>query len=290
MSDGFSLINIDGKLSEPATVLIQKIADAIGGLYKPYQIRRVANAEADAQIIEEQAQIEITKLQRRALSRFVSEEGKKQHNIESITEKAIPQLIASSTPQNVEDDWITNFFDKCRIISDQEMQLLWAKVLAGEANSPGTYSKRTVNFLGSLDKGEAQLFAKLCGFVLMVDEWILLIYDVHASIYNEQEINFTTLTHFDDIGLISFDPLSGFKKIELPKHMEFYYHGIALGVEFQNPENNEFAAGHAILTGIGSDLARICNPKPIDGFLDYVMERLVRQGLVLTSPYPRQEM
>jgi hypothetical protein len=38
-----------------------------------------------------------------------------------------------------------------------EMQNLWAQVLAGEANSPGTYSKRTVNFLSSLDKKDAAL-------------------------------------------------------------------------------------------------------------------------------------
>jgi Protein of unknown function (DUF2806) len=50
----------------------------------------------------------------------------------------------------VNDDWITNFFDKCRIVSDEEMQQIWAKVLAVEANKPGTYSKRTVNFLSSV--------------------------------------------------------------------------------------------------------------------------------------------
>ena len=85
MTDGFSLIKIDGKIAEPATVLIQKISDAVGGLHKPYQIRRVAKAETEAEIIKEQAQIEITDLHRRALARFVSEEAQRQENIESIT-------------------------------------------------------------------------------------------------------------------------------------------------------------------------------------------------------------
>ena len=35
----------------------------------------------------------------------------------------------------MEEDWIANFFDKCRIVSDSEMQSLWARVLAGEANA-----------------------------------------------------------------------------------------------------------------------------------------------------------
>ena len=102
--------------------------------------------------------------------RMLAEEAKKQDNIESITEKAIPQLTSSSTPQDMDNDWIMNFFDKCRVVSDDDMQLLWARILSNEANSPGTYSKRTVNSLGSLDKSDAQLFIKLCGFVFILDK------------------------------------------------------------------------------------------------------------------------
>ena len=116
MSSGFSLISIDGKISEPATALINKISDAIGGYFKPRQIRRVAEAEAEAEIINAKAQIKVSQLQRRALIRFISEEAKKQENIESITEKAIPELTDTSNPQNMDDDWIMNFFDKCRIV------------------------------------------------------------------------------------------------------------------------------------------------------------------------------
>ena len=33
-----------GDLTKPATVLVEKISDAVGGLFKPWQIVRVANA------------------------------------------------------------------------------------------------------------------------------------------------------------------------------------------------------------------------------------------------------
>ena len=288
MADEFPLIKIDGKISEPATVLIQKISDAVAGYFKPYQIRRVAKAKAEADIIKERAQIKITNLQRRALARFVSEEARKQDNIESITEKAIPQLNDSANPQNMEDDWITNFFDKCRIVSDEEMQLLWAKVLAGEANSPGTYSKRTVNCLGSLDKMDAQLLTNLCSFAFIIVDLAPLIYDEKASIYNDQQINFNTLTHLDDIGLISFGSLAGFKRLKLPRHIDIYYYDTVLKAELKNPENNELQIGKVLFSNVGNELARICGSKPIDGFLDYVIERLSKQGVVLSSPYPRR--
>ncbi len=72
---GNSMINL-GELSKPATVLIEKIGDAIGGLFKPYQIKRIAKAEAEAQIIDAETQIQVTELHRRAMHRFVEEEAK----------------------------------------------------------------------------------------------------------------------------------------------------------------------------------------------------------------------
>jgi len=46
MADGTSLINL-GDLSKPATVLIEKISAAVGALYEPRHIKRVAQAEAE---------------------------------------------------------------------------------------------------------------------------------------------------------------------------------------------------------------------------------------------------
>ena len=77
----------------------------------------------------------------------------------------MPRLHEDANPESVDNDWIVNFFDKSRIVSDSEMQELWSRVLANEANSPGSYSKRTVNFLSDMDKNEAESFTKLCGFV-----------------------------------------------------------------------------------------------------------------------------
>ena len=188
------MINL-GDMSKSATVLIEKISGAVGGYFKPYQIKRVAKAESEAELIKAEAQIQISDLQRRAVNRFIAEEAKKQENIETIAGKAIPQLEDKSKPEEMEEDWITNFFDKCRIVSDKEMQSLWATVLAGEANSPGSFSKRTVNFLGSLDKADARLFTTLCGFGWYLGNVIPLVYDEQESIYNEAGINFDILTH-----------------------------------------------------------------------------------------------
>jgi len=288
MADGNSIINL-GDISRPATVLIEKICDAIGGIFRPYQIKRLARAEAEADIIRAQAQIEITELQRRALMRFIAEEAKKQDNIEKIILKAVPQLTEDSDPKNMEDDWIMNFFDKCRIISDEEMQLLWAKVLAGEANSPGKYSKRTVNLLGTLDKTDAQLFTSLCGFGWFLGDVVPLVYEETSPIYNDQGIDFNSLTHLDDIGLISFNPIAGFRRINLPKRIMIHYYGTPLIVEFKIDKDNELDIGKVLLTKAGQQIAPICGSKPVPGFFDYMLDRWTKNGLILSSPYPQNK-
>ena len=139
------------KLGQPVDTLIKKISNAAGVLFEPHQIKRIAKAKAEAARIEAQSEIEITDLYRRAARRWIEEEAQRQKNMEDITAKALPQLDENAKPDSNEDDWIVNFLDKSRTVSDNEMQELWSRVLAGEANVPGTYSKRTVNFLSDLD-------------------------------------------------------------------------------------------------------------------------------------------
>lgn len=286
MTDPTSLINI-GELAKPATVLIEKISDAFGGYFKPYQIRRVAQAEAEAEKIKAATQIEITELQHRAVQRFLIEEAKKQSNIESITAQALPQLEEKADPNEVEDDWITNFFDRCRLISDQEMQSLWAKVLAGEANSPGKYSKRTVNLLGSLDKSDAALFTKLCGFTWFLGYLVPLVYDDEADIYNRHDINFETLKHLDEIGLVSSGSL-GYSDGRLPKRVTIHYHGTPINIEFPKDSDNDLYIGTVLLSQAGQELAQICNPQPVPDFLDYVIGEWSKKNYVTSCPYPRE--
>ena len=267
-----SLINL-GNLSKSANTLIKKVSDAVGGLFAPYQVKRMAKAEAEAAIIKEQSEIEITDLRRRAVHRWIGEEAQRQKNMEDITAKALPQLDEEASPDSVENDWIVNFFDKSRIVSDNEMQELWSRVLAGEANAPGTYSKRTVNFLSDLDKADAELFIKLCGFGWMIGDVVPLVFDVQAEIYNKHEINFNSLSHLDSIGLVQFDSLAGVVRRNLPKKFDVLYYGESLALEMPKDADNGLEIGKVLLTKIGQELAPICGSESVGGFRDYVLDK-----------------
>jgi hypothetical protein len=286
MEGSNSLVNF-GELSKPADTLIKKISDALGGAFKPWQIRRVAEAEADAEIIRAKANIKITDLQHRAVERFFYEEAKKQDNIENISSKALPLLNSDSKPEQVEDDWITNFFDKCRLISDDKMQTIWSKILAGESNSPGNYSKKTIDILASMDKSDAELFTKLAGFCFFIDGSVIpLIYDNENKIYVNNGIQFSTLTHLESIGLIRFDSLGGFTLSEMGQKICIYYLGKKLWIEMNETENNKLRIGQVMLTRFGEQLISICASNPVEGFIDFVKEKWQSFGIKVLDEKP----
>jgi hypothetical protein len=266
MADSNSIIDL-GKISEPATVLIQKISDAIGGLSRPWQIVRVAEAQAKADKIDAVAKIEITELQQRAMRRMILEEERKQNNIEEIIAKALPQLEDNAAPKNIEDDWIANFFDKCRLISDENMQQLWSKVLAGEANSPGKFSKRTVALLASLDKSEAEFFTSVCRFIC--SEMVLL-YDEYHQIYTSHGVSIGILHHLTDVGLLKYEPLTGFGIEFARQSVPLRYFGREMVVTISQPLPFRFDIGKVYLTKSGGDLASVCASTEVPRFVDYL--------------------
>ena len=256
-----------------AAAFQDKISNAVGVWFEPRQIIRITIAKIEAAKLEAQSEIEITELGQRAARRWIEEEAQRQKNIEDISAKALPHLKKDADPGSIEDDWIVNFFDKSRIVSDQEMQKLWSHVLAGEANVPGTYSKRTVNLLSDLDKAEALLFTKLCGFVGFIGGLQPLVFDEEAQIYNRHGIDFSSLSHLDSIGLIQYGGLTGFKTTKLPKKVTAGYYQKQITLQLPKDVENDLQIGKVLLTRIGKELAPISGSKPVEGFWEYVKDQ-----------------
>ena len=294
MGDSGIIKDIAG-LSEPATKLIEKVSEGVGGFFKPYQIKRVAKAEAEAEIIKTEGKIQATELEKRAINRFIEEEAKHQANMESITGKAITYLEENAHPEKIENDWISNFFDKCRLISDDEMQILWAKLLAGEANKTGSYSKRTVNFVASMDKKDALSFTKLCSFILYnKDVPYCFIYDLNVRIYNENNINYETLKHLDSIGMIYFEGNVRARqkyRTEFVRHdtqsIYFTYFGTPIYIVVNQSEPNyTIDIGYVYFSRIGEELAPIAGSKANPVFIDYLIDVWISKGYNVSRTKP----
>jgi hypothetical protein len=284
-----ALINL-GELSKPATVLIEKVSDAVGGIAKPWQIKRVANAEAEAEKIKALAQIEISDIQQRALVRMVQEEGIKQENIENITAGAIPHLNNNADPSKVEDDWLAHFFEKSRLVSNPDMQALWSRILAGEANHPNSFSRRTVELISTLSKEDAQSFTELCSMVwnFGILECVYPYDDKNFVKEFGNMLPFAKLRHLDSIGLITFNHTSAgvFNFPESQKYLNLYYYGAPLAVELFNPggATRPIVHGHVSLTQTGKELAAISGASPNYAYFEYILTRWIKDGHIFSTP------
>lgn len=287
-----SLINL-GELAKPINTLIEKISDATGVLYEPTRIRRKAKAEADAIKTNALVNLEIEEIQKRALNRLVNEEIKKQENIENITEKSFNSLEENATPENIENDWLSNFFDKCKLISDDEMQNLWAKILAGEANNPGTYSKRTIEFMGTMDKFDADLFNKLAIFCWNFGEAqpIILSFEDKETC---EILNYNQLVHLSNIGLISLETFGLSKIIKNENQRNISYCGRLVTLKFPNNQNNELFIGYISLTKIGKDIMHtinqnlfniyVHNPIFSEEYYNYILNSFYKNNIIISEP------
>ena len=166
--------------------------------------------------------------------------GTAMQNCIEIISKSSNFLNKGAAIHEINVDWRANFFDKCRIAHDDKMQILWAKILAGEANEPGTYSKRTVNFVADMDKREAELFMNLCQYVCEMkngeDTELVPLYpprdDFPYPMLDE------ALNHLDSIGLIRLDDFPD--QIVLHKPIEVSYYGkrFYLGLYLESDKEN----------------------------------------------------
>ena len=61
----------------------------------------------------------------------------------------------------MDKDWFTRYFNIVQDISNEDIQDLWAKLLAGEIKQPGSFSYRTLETLKNMTTDEAELFTKI---------------------------------------------------------------------------------------------------------------------------------
>lgn len=270
-----------GDLAKPATVLIEKISSSIGILYEPTHIKRLAKATAEARKIEALSKIEISAVEEQTLKQVINEETKKLENRAKIIKSACENLNSNSNPSYMDEDWISLFFEKCKVVSNAQMQSVWGKLLATEANQPGSVSKKTIELVAILDKNDAQLFTNFCSFIASDSsgQLVPLIINTENSIYTSIGINFESLNHLEYLGLISFNSLTGYSFNLSSPELTLFYYGKPIKFTFQNSNNNQLQIGFALLTKAGKELAPISGSKQSNDFLKYLIEELGKKNI-----------
>ena len=223
-----------------------------------------------------------------------------QSNLENIVIKSIPYLNEDHETEEIDDDWLFNYITNCQMISDDKLQELWAKILAGEANETGSFSKRTVNFMKDINKSDAETIENLCNFVWEISDAsntvpLILDHELKNGIYTKNGIDFKKIDYLSQIGIIKLaDKTAGvYLTPKIPLNslqiVMMAYQGRPLIIKAPKERSKEYSSGihHlnlgiARFTQVGSEISKICNIKPIHGFYEYVNDIYKKE--LITQP------
>ena len=148
--------------------LLEILEKGTGWAVRPHTIKRDAKAQAAVNVMMAHNAVEVSAIEHRAAQRLAMQEVQRQENIEAIMLLAAAVDSDSVSEEPVDADWATAFFDSCKDISNHEMRLLWARILAGETVRPASFSLRTLAVVKTLRRQEAEVFTRLCRHVWQV--------------------------------------------------------------------------------------------------------------------------
>ena len=139
------------------------------------QVRRIeAESEAETSVIIAKARAEAREYlvapddevhgtaeftRRDIVQRIEFQERKRLANVRSVVDAAADELSDKEVNDHEPDpDWTARFFDEVQDVSSEDMQKIWARILAGEVESPGRTSLRTLETLRNMTKRDAAMF------------------------------------------------------------------------------------------------------------------------------------
>lgn len=282
----------------PAVKLIDMVGGAIGTAYEPRHKRKMADATvyeinvigeamrnaADLPIVYDKNGVAINsedfaRLMQRAGTRLALQETLKQHNIESVVDNAYEILEKEETcsEEPVEQGWINRFFDSVADVSDEDLQKLWGKVLAGEIKQPNSYSLRTLETLKNLSKYEAELFNKISPYVVNMEGSLFV--TSNTELLKKHGITYGEIMRLDECGLMNSAGLVSLNpKVSDSQHVGIYNSAkIALICGLES-NTTTVSIGEFGLTRAGRELFRLLDVTPNDEFIHDFIEKIVQDN------------
>lgn len=172
-------------------------------------------------------------------------------NLCHIIQLAQQQLTDDAKPELISDDWFSNFREKAKTCSNEEIAELWASLLADEANNHGSFSRKTVNILGGMDYHDAIFFKDISKYVLVGMATVHLV--MSDDVINDNSVILNVLSQ---LGLVRV--AGQFHLTNDVSYRFFGYNGGILEVVCHSERNPSL--GPIELTPSGAELIKLCIP------------------------------
>ena len=285
-----SLVNVNMEMG-PSEKLSEVISYALGAWIAPWTMKRLAKAEAEADRIkaiecakteallakDEGRYIELSAIEKRV----VAKELKRQNNLLKVIDVAAQTIKDEKevSSDQVNPDWATRFFDIAQDISDEAMQDLWGKILAGEVKCPKSYSMRTLDVLRNITREEAQLFEKISQYVLFDSAYYIYRFpeknDTNAS------IEYADIARLVEIGLLqagSTVSQNYYNTDGVTSDVHIFYGFKYVAFVKMTPEIKQLSFPIYTLTKAGEELYKLIQVNPDLEYFEKILQHIQKRN------------
>lgn len=219
---------------------------------------------------------------------------KNQKQIAEIAMQNAKEGTSFTSDCGVSEEWLERFMDSAAYVSDENIQLIWGKILSNEFDNPGTTPPNMIRILSEMTPTYAKAFRQLCSMrflIVSISEneeitgayWKMAVpYSENIELMNELGISFQVINELETLGVIKFDSVAGYittgikdKKVLLcvnGKTMEITQH-----------ESESIPIGDVILTSAGETLKNITTIEEIEGYDEAVKKYMCSKGVLFSE-------
>ncbi len=309
------VININLPENFPGEKLVIRLVDTvekgIGSLLEPWQIKRVgkanlendrnrllmlAKAEADIELFK-QGKATVDPRTYQVIPKITNEEGSGDNYINKALSNQVIKTISkeiniskailyaakilmndnSEPPEKtVDQDLLNQWAEYAGLVSDEQLQELWGKILAGEVKAPGKYSLRTLTFVKNISKKDAEEIYGVSSFVIK---------DFIFKNPNREKTNlsFASLLHLQELGVIQGVESMGINQTfdsSYPDRFELVTNFGNMLFIIKSPKNNKVLSLPAYaITSLGKEVFSLINDvKTDETYLIELAKYIVSQG------------
>lgn len=196
---------------------------SLGALH-PYQMKRLQHARHKAEVEEILHQSKIEKIkgdldllrgvesapesQVNTMSAIINQRNREEKNAIASIQHAYQQLVDDSSvddssEHNVDSDWLHRWYGYASKVSNEELQQLWGKLLAGEVKRCNSISYRLMDFIDKLTSKEIDEITMLLSIVEKKNEIIFRGFGEPMPFFEKNGIDLDFIQKYTDLGVLS---------------------------------------------------------------------------------------
>jgi hypothetical protein len=268
-------------LGRPAEATVKGVGGWLGDMLSPLTAGQ--RAKGDRKKLE--SIIELEEIRIRAGARLQAAYVEEQRNLEAVMSKAMPLIEAAARPDEVSPDWRAAFKSKAKMTSEDDLQEVWARILAGEVNRPGTHSKRLLSTVEVIGKSEAERFQAVCSVssdpgLGTARLWPYpFIYDLNDPLIQGVGLSPDSLISLQGMGLLRYESVFGTSGVGPAPGTLLVSLFSELYALVTHEATDSVEVGLVSFTELGIELFRILDVKKAKGLRGYLSQRWKVRGI-----------